>query len=177
MHLFICFFVTESILFVRKLRLQTRVLNLGLPGYVSYTLLLSHTRPWPFYRISPNKCSGSYAKYKYGTFILCPICTTKSLSNFVFHCVLEVVKTKYKPKLKIIIFSEFFKYCYFNKYSRFQDNKIIVTQKLKFILGKVKNIVGKGENADYQHFLLFPQCRLQFLSIWTSLKFCSLVMG
>ena len=21
-----------------------------------------------------------------------------------------------------------------------------------------KNIVGKGENAGYQHFLLFPQC-------------------
>ena len=21
-----------------------------------------------------------------------------------------------------------------------------------------ENIVGKGENADYQHFLLFPQC-------------------
>ena len=23
---------------------------------------------------------------------------------------------------------------------------------------KAKNIVGKGENAGYQHFLLFPQC-------------------
>ena len=23
---------------------------------------------------------------------------------------------------------------------------------------KVENIVGKGENAGYQHFLLFPQC-------------------
>ena len=22
----------------------------------------------------------------------------------------------------------------------------------------VENIVGKGENAGYQHFLLFPQC-------------------
>ena len=25
-------------------------------------------------------------------------------------------------------------------------------------MGRVENIVGKGENADYQHFLLFPQC-------------------
>ena len=24
--------------------------------------------------------------------------------------------------------------------------------------GRVENIVGKGENAGYQHFLLFPQC-------------------
>ena len=23
-----------------------------------------------------------------------------------------------------------------------------------------RNILGKGENADYQHFLLFPQCLL-----------------
>ena len=25
-----------------------------------------------------------------------------------------------------------------------------------------ENIVGKGENAGYQHFLLFPQCFLPF---------------
>ena len=28
----------------------------------------------------------------------------------------------------------------------------------KIVYGRVKNIVGKGENAGYQHFLLFPQC-------------------
>ena len=33
-----------------------------------------------------------------------------------------------------------------------------VTEKLKFLLERVENIVGKGENASYQHFLLFPQC-------------------
>ena len=33
-----------------------------------------------------------------------------------------------------------------------------MTQKLKFVLGRVENIVGTGENAGYQHFLLFPQC-------------------
>ena len=55
-----------------------------------------------------------------------------------------------------------------------------------------KNIVRKGENAANQHFLLFPQCflpipeqisffhpylfcRLQALSIWTSLEFCFLI--
>ena len=30
------------------------------------------------------------------------------------------------------------------------------TQKLKYVLGRVENILGKGENAGYQHFLLFP---------------------
>ena len=28
----------------------------------------------------------------------------------------------------------------------------------KFVLDWVRNIVGKGENTGYQHFLPFPQC-------------------
>ena len=40
----------------------------------------------------------------------------------------------------------------------FADDEISTTQNLKFVLGRVENFVGKGENADYQHFLLFPQC-------------------
>ena len=59
---------------------------------------------------------------------------------------------------------------------------------------RVENIVGKRENADNQHFLLFPQCflpyqtqkpsfelhlfcRLQMLSIWSCPQFCCLVKG
>ena len=30
-----------------------------------------------------------------------------------------------------------------------------------FVFDRIENIVGKGENADYQHFLLFPQCFLK----------------
>ena len=44
------------------------------------------------------------------------------------------------------------------KLKAFVDDTSNVYQKLKFALGKVENIVGKGENAGYQHFLLFPQC-------------------
>ena len=40
----------------------------------------------------------------------------------------------------------------------FADNKINVTEKLKLLLEMVENIMKKGENAGYQHFLLFPQC-------------------
>ena len=29
---------------------------------------------------------------------------------------------------------------------------------MTFVLGWVENTLGKGENAGYQHFLLFPQC-------------------
>ena len=39
----------------------------------------------------------------------------------------------------------------------FADNKMAVTEKIKFVLEILENIVGKGENAGYQHFLLFPQ--------------------
>ena len=37
----------------------------------------------------------------------------------------------------------------------FADDKRNVTEKLKFVLGRVENIVGNKENAGYQHFLLF----------------------
>ena len=45
-----------------------------------------------------------------------------------------------------------------SKLKAFADDKINVTEKLKVVLGRVENIVGKGENAGYQHFFLFPQC-------------------
>ena len=45
-----------------------------------------------------------------------------------------------------------------SKLKGFADNKINVSETLKFVLQRVENIVGKGENAGYQHFLLFPQC-------------------
>ena len=45
-----------------------------------------------------------------------------------------------------------------SKLKAFADDKINLTEKLKFVLGRVEIIVGKGENAGNQHFLLFPQC-------------------
>ena len=38
----------------------------------------------------------------------------------------------------------------------FAENKINVTYVTNFVLGRIENIVGKGENAGYQCFL--PQC-------------------
>ena len=45
-----------------------------------------------------------------------------------------------------------------SKFKAFADDKMNVTKELKFVSGREENIVGKGENAGYQHFLLFPQC-------------------
>ena len=50
------------------------------------------------------------------------------------------------------------KFLDWSKLKELADYKINATEKLKFVLGWVENSVGKGKNAGYQHFLLFPQC-------------------
>ena len=42
------------------------------------------------------------------------------------------------------------------KFKPFADDKIYVTDQIEITLWRVENIVGKGGNASYQHFLLFP---------------------
>ena len=44
-----------------------------------------------------------------------------------------------------------------SKLKAYVIHTIKITQKLIFVLGKIENIEGKGENAGYQHFLLFPR--------------------
>ena len=45
-----------------------------------------------------------------------------------------------------------------SKLKAFADDKLNVTQNIKVVFHRIENIVGKEENAGYQHFLLFPQC-------------------
>ena len=45
-----------------------------------------------------------------------------------------------------------------SKFKTFADDKINVTYKQKPFVKWEETIVGKGENAVFQHFLLFPQC-------------------
>ena len=45
-----------------------------------------------------------------------------------------------------------------SKFKAFADDKINVTEKLKSVLGKVENTVGKGENAGFQQLVFFLQC-------------------
>ena len=44
------------------------------------------------------------------------------------------------------------------KLKAFADYKINCTQTFSFVFDRAENIVGKGENVGYQHFLHFPQC-------------------
>ena len=41
------------------------------------------------------------------------------------------------------------------KLKAFADSKSNVAKLMNFLLDRVENIVGKGKNAGYQHFLLF----------------------
>ena len=43
------------------------------------------------------------------------------------------------------------------KFKVLAEDKINVTQKLVFFLRWVENILGKGENAGYHHFPIFPK--------------------
>ena len=45
-----------------------------------------------------------------------------------------------------------------SKFKVFADDKVSVTVKMKFVLRREENTVGKEENAGNQLFLLFPQC-------------------
>ena len=40
----------------------------------------------------------------------------------------------------------------------------------KLVLDKVANIVGKGENDGYHHFLVFPQCFTTRSRLLTTLR-------
>ena len=43
------------------------------------------------------------------------------------------------------------------KLKAFADDKLKVTKMMIFLFDRAENTVGKGENAGYPHFLLFPQ--------------------
>ena len=59
-----------------------------------------------------------------------------------------------------------------SKLKAFADDKIYVTEKKKLALERVENLVGKGENAGYQHFLFFPQFSKGFLYMVVKLALC-----
>ena len=44
------------------------------------------------------------------------------------------------------------------KFKAFADDKLNIAKMTVFLIDRAENTVGKGENAGYQHFLLFPQC-------------------
>ena len=48
------------------------------------------------------------------------------------------------------------------KLKAFADDKLDIAKTMTSVYDRVENIVGKGENASYQHFLLFSRCFQKF---------------
>ena len=87
----------------------------------------------------------TYIQYVSFVLELSVVCTTDSSRTWVFFYLLCAKRQHFKPD-QIQGFSA--------------EDEINVAQKRKFGYRRLENIVGKGENAGYQHFLLFPQCFL-----------------
>ena len=97
-----------------------------------------------------------------------------------------VPKLRQEVKVKVdIVSSDDIKIYYTGNFqdftARYIKNTFTTKSRLLTRLEKknFKNIVGKGENAGNQHFLLFQQCFLLFptqISIFESHLFCRLLM-
>ena len=61
------------------------------------------------------------------------------------------------------------KFSGWSKLKAFANDKIYVTIETEILFGMGRKHYGKGENAGFQHFLLFPQC-FQKVSFSGSLK-------
>ena len=51
------------------------------------------------------------------------------------------------------------------KLKAFADDKLNINTMTISLLDRAENTEGKGENAGYQHFLLFPRC-FQAILLW-----------
>ena len=90
---------------------------------------------------------GEIARYE--QFFLFPLCFQKVCFPGASKGVIVWEWVNTLPDDKILDWS---------KLKAIADDKINGNEKLKFGFRRVENIVGKEENAGYQHFLLFPQC-------------------
>ena len=65
---------------------------------------------------------------------------------------------------RIQLFEQYFnplstdKFLDVTKLKAFAGDKLKFAKMTIFVFDRAENTVGKGENAGYQHFLLFPQC-------------------
>ena len=76
-------------------------------------------------------------------------CATRRFSSTYFHTTHPTFGFSPLPN------NNFFDW---SKLKELADDKMTVNKNLIFVSGRTENIVEKGENAGYQHFLLFLQC-------------------
>ena len=61
------------------------------------------------------------------------------------------------PVSRLLTLYHMTKFLDWSRLKAFADDNLNLAETMKFVQGRVENIVGKGEN-DFLHFLLFPQC-------------------
>ena len=99
---------------------------------------------------------------RYEQFLLFPKCFQKACFPEASKGVTVWEWVKSLPKNKILEIT---------KFKAFAENKINVVHMMISVFNRSQNIVGKGENAGYQYFLLFPQCYQKFVFfLWSHSK-------
>ena len=83
----------------------------------------------------------------YEQFLLFPQCFQKACFPGTSKAVIVWERVNPLPEAKILAMS---------KLKAFAEDNFIVKKMVQFFLDWIQNIVGKAENAGYQHFLLFP---------------------
>ena len=116
---------------------------------------------WGFERDSLSICYHCFNSYSKREYKLCKF--VEKINQDKSACIL----CSFLPRFYIVLTHyHLIKFwtgpnCYFERVqieSVCRSDKIHVTEKLKFLLVRLENIVGKREDAGFQHFLFFPQC-------------------
>ena len=61
------------------------------------------------------------------------------------------------------------KFLHWSNFKAFADNKINVSEKVKYVLGRLENLVGIGENAGNQHYFLQRFQKDSFFNVFNPL--------
>ena len=73
-------------------------------------------------------------------------------------------KEKIKDKITHLTLLSNNNFLDWTKFKAFADDKLNVAKIVTYAFDGIENIVGKGENACYKHFLLFLRCFKRLLS-------------
>ena len=139
--------------------------------FLKFSSHLHHHEEWSFWKHFGKKNKGWYP-----AFFLFPQCLHSFHWSFKSHY--YELCSVFRLQMLSIFFS-FVWYILEWKVNSFPNGKILALTKWKafaddkfasimmFASDRQENIVGKGENAGYQHFLLFPQCFQKPSFVWS----------
>ena len=134
----------------------------GKPSFKSALVIPLPNKLWFLY-----VCSTSFLKTlleKEKLLITWPFCHIHQIWNGRLQTlsIWKSLKFVFWEKVKLTLFQT----TKFQSGSKWKHLQVEKDLELKLWSKRAENIVGKGENAGYQHFLIFPQCFQRFF-LWT----------